>query len=70
MPVIRFTDEELNELSTISTDLNNYVEEMKAKWITGASDIEKDWEDYKSRLKEMNVERYVQIYQEGYERYK
>ena len=70
MPVIRFTDEELNELSTISTDLNNYVEEMKAKWITGTSDIEKDWEDYKSRLKEMNVERYVQIYQEGYERYK
>lgn len=70
LPAIRFTDEELSEKAIISTDVNNYVKEMKAKWITGESDVNADWESYKEQLKKMGVDRYVEIYEQACERYK
>lgn len=70
LPKIRFSEEELNEKTIIDTDINNYVQEMKAKWITGESDVNADWESYKVQLEKMGVDRYVEIYQQGYERYK
>jgi putative aldouronate transport system substrate-binding protein len=70
LPKIRFTEEQLNDLAVLRTDIDNYVKQMKAKWITGQSDIEKDWNGYIDQLKKMGVEKYVDIYQKGYELYK
>ena len=69
LPIMSFTNAQLNEIATIKADIDTYVEEMKAKWITGQSNIEKDWEDYKNTLKKMQVDRYVELYQEAYDLY-
>lgn len=70
LPKIRFTEEQLNDLAVLRTDIDNYVKQMKAKWITGQSDLEKDWNGYVDQLKKMGVEKYVDIYQKGYDKYK
>lgn len=70
LPLMRFTEEEQSEASIISTDIGNYVKEMKAKWITGESDVNADWEAYKEQLKKMGVDRYLEIYSQAYDRYK
>lgn len=70
MPKIRFDQGELDEISIITSDVDNYVKEMKAKWITGERDVDADWASYVDQLKKMNVDRYVEIYQNGYDEYK
>lgn len=69
LPIMSFTNDQLNEIATIRSDIETYVEEMKAKWITGQSDIENEWEEYQNILKKMQVDRYVEIYQEAYDLY-
>jgi putative aldouronate transport system substrate-binding protein len=70
LPKIRFTEEQLNNLSVLRTDIDSYVRQMKAKWVTGQSDIEKDWNSYLDQLKKMGSEKYLDIYQKGYDSYK
>lgn len=43
---------------------------MKAKWIANESDVETDWQNYLKTLKNMKVDRYVEIYQAAYDRAK
>ncbi len=40
-----------------------------ASWITGASDIDADWESYLQQLSDMKLDRMVEIYQTAYDRY-
>ncbi len=70
LPKIRFTEAQLGELSTLNTDIDNYVKQMKAKWITGERNVNEDWDKYLDQLKKMNVEQYIKIYQDGFEKYK
>lgn len=70
IPVLRLTQEDLEKRANIFTDLNNYVAEMKAKWVTGELNVDETWEEYIKTLKSMNVEEYVQIYQKAYDAYK
>lgn len=70
LPIIRFTEDQSNTISTVFIDIDNYVKEMKAKWITGQRDVEADWNEYKDQLQKLGVDKYVQAYKEGYEEYK
>lgn len=70
LPVIRFTEEQSTAISTVSVDIDNYVKEMKAKWVTGQRNIDEDWESYKDQLQKMGVDKYLEAYKEGYEQYK
>lgn len=69
VPLLSFTKEELDKVGVIKTDLDNYVKEMKAKWITGQADVEKDWDGYVDRLNKMGLEDYVKVYVDAFERY-
>ncbi|GAB6167878.1 extracellular solute-binding protein [Clostridium carnis] len=69
LPILSFTKEELDKIGTMKTDLNNYVDEMKAKWVTGQADVEKDWDGYIDRLNKMGVEDYIKIYNDAFDRY-
>ena len=64
---MRLSEDDEKEISTIFVDISSYVDQMKAKWITGESDVESDWEDYLKALEKMNVSRYVEIYQNAYD---
>lgn len=69
LPVLRLNQEELEERSGIFTDLNSYVNEMKAKWVTGELDLDASWEDYRKTLQNMGVDTYVDMYQKAYDAY-
>lgn len=67
LPTLRLSQMDQEEASLLLIDIDPYVKQMKAKWITGESDIEQDWESFKAQLKSMGVDQYVAIYQNAYD---
>lgn len=68
-PQVYYTDSEIEKLSTLTTDVNNYVDQMKAKWITGDAKIDDTWDDYINQLKKMGLDDLIKIYQDAFDRY-
>lgn len=68
-PNVLPTTEETVELSTLTTDLTNYVDEMTARFVTGDVDIDSGWEDYLDQLDALNLSRYLELKQAIYDRY-
>lgn len=69
LPSLKFKSEELDEMATITTDLSNYVKEMKAKWVTGQRDVDKDWNEYITTLNNMRADKLIKIYNDALNRY-
>ena len=67
--LIANTVAEVEELAPLREQLNRYVNEMNAAFISGQADIEDGWENYQQELRNMGVERYVEIHQAAYERF-
>ncbi|MDR0267411.1 extracellular solute-binding protein [Paenibacillus sp.] len=67
-PPFNFTQDEQSELTTIKTDIDTYVTEMKDKFITGNESFD-NWDKYVAAIEKMGVDRYVAIYQSAAERY-
>lgn len=67
IPKINYTLEENDEITAILTDVQTYVDEMIAKFITGNVSFD-EWDSFKANLEKMNVARYVEITQKAYER--
>jgi len=68
IPEVSLTSEERKEVETIEADLESYVEQMEAKFITGVEPLS-NWDKYVSTIEDMNIEKYVEIYQEAYDRW-
>lgn len=66
LPGLNYTVEQNDEVSAILTDIQTYVKEMNAAFITGKEDFSK-WDEYKKTLEKMGVDRYLEIAQEAYE---
>ncbi|MFD1433024.1 type 2 periplasmic-binding domain-containing protein [Lacticaseibacillus yichunensis] len=69
LPSLQGTVEEANKLSTIQTDMNNYVDQARVKFVTGKWDIDKQWDAYKTQLKKIGVDEWVKIRRAQYKRY-
>ena len=67
-PNVMFTAEENEELPTLTTDIDKYVETTRAKWVTEGG-IDEEWDAYIEQLNTMGLEQLVQIYTDAYERY-
>ena len=67
-PNVMFTTEENEELPTLTTDIDKYVETTRAKWVTEGG-IDEEWDAYIEQLNTMGLEQLVQIYTDAYERY-
>lgn len=69
-PLIYLTDEEINEISRIETDLSSYIEEQEENFTTGELDPEndEDWKEYLQTIEKMDIDRYIEIYQVAYDR--
>lgn len=67
-PLVYLTKEEQKEVNAIEADLESYVEQMEAKFITGVEPLE-SWDEYVETIEHMNLERYVEIYQDAYDRW-
>ncbi|MBD2844393.1 extracellular solute-binding protein [Paenibacillus sp. IB182496] len=68
LPGMLLSNEESETLALIESDIVNYVEDKLAQWIFNGN-IEAEWNAYAEQLKQMNVEEYVTIYQQAYDRY-
>ena len=63
-----YTKEEANERASIATDIISYVELMTTQFVTGEADIDTSWDGYVSTLKQMLIDRWVEIDQTAYDR--
>ncbi|WP_152655176.1 extracellular solute-binding protein [Oceanobacillus sp. CFH 90083] len=67
-PLVYLTKEEQKEINNIEVDLKSYVEQMEAKFITGVEPLS-NWDNYVDTIEKMNIERYIEIYQNAYNRW-
>lgn len=67
-PPFNFTQEESDIMSSVGSDIQNYVTEMQAKFITGKASFEQ-WDKYVSTIKKMGLDKYMEAYTDAYTRY-
>ncbi|MGI6671768.1 MAG: extracellular solute-binding protein [Christensenellales bacterium] len=69
VPTVTIPSDMLDEYSTITTDMNTYYKEWMAHFLIGEADIKDDatWEEYVQGLKDLGIERYLEIYNKAYE---
>ncbi len=59
--------EDSERLAEINTTLNEFITDQRVLFITGARDIDADWDAYVEELKSIGYEEVIQIYQERYD---
>ena len=65
MPYITYDNDTLSELSILQTDINEYVLQSLATFITeGVTD--ESWDAYVQQIQAMGLDRLMEIYTEGY----
>lgn len=69
MPPVRFTEEETDETSILSTSLSNAYTDWKVGFITGQYDIDTQWQDYLTELDTIGMQRWLELNQTAYDRY-
>lgn len=67
-PNVFFTEDEIEEIGILQTDIESYVTQKYAQWIVEGN-VEAEWDEFQNQLKKMNVDRYIQIYKDAYARY-
>jgi putative aldouronate transport system substrate-binding protein len=69
-PLVYFTADEQNELDSITTDMNTYLEQKEAQFITGQESVDAKWDEFTGQLRKMGVEKLIAINQAAYDRWK
>jgi len=69
-PTMVYTMEDSNEMAIIITDLNSYLNQKMAAWVTGEADIVAEWDAYVSHMNSIGLPRLMEIYNARYELYK
>lgn len=67
-PNVMYTAEEFQELPTLTTDIDTYVNTMRAQFISKGG-IDEGWEAYVKKLNDMGLEKLLKIRTEAYGRY-
>lgn len=65
-----YSNEQIERIGTLQTDIFNIVGQNMAAWISGKSDVTADWDAYVQSLYNVGLEEYLQITQEAYNTYK
>lgn len=69
IPKLNYEKEVAEELNVIVADLNAYVRQSMASFITGELDIEKDWNDFVKNCQNMRVDEALEMTQAAYDVY-
>ncbi len=62
-PMVYYSEDVSAELGAYAADVNSYVKEMIAAFVTGTSDIDKQWDTFKSTLRSMQADRMIELMQ-------
>jgi len=68
-PPVKFNEEEQAVLDSYMVEINNYVNEMMSKFITGIADIDAEWDTYIATLEKMGAAEVLAVYQAAYDRW-
>ena len=64
-----FASDEQTEVNTLRTDIEKLWKTNQARWITGAGDIDREWDDYVKQMKNMGIDRYVELHHAAHSRF-
>jgi len=59
---------EIEEIADMRIAINGYVNEQLALFVMGQRSLDRDWDSYIQQLDRLNLRRYIQLQQSGYER--
>ena len=62
------TEDESDTYNDAWTDINSYIVETTAKFITGEADIAAEWDSYIAELESMGLQDVIDVYQAAYDR--
>lgn len=68
-PAFTYTEEENRFLSSTGADISKYISEMTDKFISGEAKFS-DWDKYVKTVKSMGLDKYLEVQQAAYDRYK
>ena len=63
-----YTEEENAEMAALQGDIHKYVDEMTSQFVSGVAGMDK-WDEYVRTIEQMGLERYMEIYNQAYQRY-
>lgn len=63
------TIDESTEINAMRTDIETYIKESRANFVTGTWNFDSDWDNFVAQLEGLGVSRYVEIKQAQYDRY-
>lgn len=67
MPDLYMSEENAAEMSLLSTTVMDNQKEMMVQFITGAKNIDTDWESYKASLENVGLSSYLKLLQDAYD---
>lgn len=65
---LKVTDEESTDVSTMAVEIEKLIEETSVAFITGARDIDAEWDSYLTSLENAGLSGYLEVYQTAYDR--
>ncbi|SHL26595.1 putative aldouronate transport system substrate-binding protein [Anaerocolumna jejuensis DSM 15929] len=68
IPELKITDEESTNVSTIAVEVEKIITESSVGFITGAKDINTEWDSYKNSLDKSGLKTLLDTYQAAYDR--
>ncbi len=66
--ILIYTAEEQAEINDLQTNIQTFEAQQRVLFITGAKSLENDWDAYLTELKNIGVDRYLEIVQQCYNR--
>ncbi len=63
-----YSTADADRMKTLTNDMNTYINDMAAKFITGNTSFDK-WDEYVNTINKMGLEEFMQIYERGYQQY-
>lgn len=67
LPSYFINPDDQNEYSQLKTQINKYIKESIVQFITGNKKVDTDWDAYIEGLKEIGMDRYLEIQQAAYD---
>lgn len=67
--LVTFTEDEQYVIDNSLADIQAYYRAKHVEFVTGVSDIEKDWDAYIAEFEKMNLSGLLEVYQAAYDRF-
>ncbi|MFA5699032.1 MAG: ABC transporter substrate-binding protein, partial [Sphaerochaeta sp.] len=61
-PTPKFDDLQAEEAGSLQTPLSDAFERWNSAFLTGSKDINRDWNDYVREMKNLGIDRFLELY--------